>query len=250
MKKVIRKNCFETNSSSQHVICVTKNDTHIKPEEFNWDYKTNSDECPDEYIYFWKDGKWTLHKVSDGFGRSPFKMLTTFKDKFRYALCEFCGGFYGDEDEFYAEFNKLEDLAKEIVPGVESLDIDKRYVDIYVDDDGNEVKHKDLIFESWAEADDVAQYSYLDANGNRKMAHFDSENYYEVPAIGMIDHQSMGLLKGFLKNEGISLKEFLTNKKYVIIIDGDEYDYWERYKRSGLINTSFILKEYHGSGRG
>ena len=57
------------------------------------------------------------------------------------------------------------------------------------------------------------------------------EQYY-----GNIDHQSQGLLEQFLKNKNISLKEFLLNPKYMIVIDGDEYNDLDRYKSAGLIN--------------
>lgn len=52
------------------------------------------------------------------------------------------------------------------------------------------------------------------------------------------------ILSPFLKKENISLKEFLTNKKYVVIVDGDEYCIWLDLKDSGLVNESEILKEY------
>ena len=52
------------------------------------------------------------------------------------------------------------------------------------------------------------------------------------------------ILTPFLENENISLKEFLTNKKYVVIVDGDEYCVWEDLKISGLVNLDGIEKEY------
>lgn len=52
------------------------------------------------------------------------------------------------------------------------------------------------------------------------------------------------ILSSFLKNENISLKEFLTNKRYVVIVDGDEYCIWNDLKNSGLVNNSEIEKEY------
>ena len=52
------------------------------------------------------------------------------------------------------------------------------------------------------------------------------------------------VLSPFLKNENISLKEFFTNKRYVVIVDGDEYCIWKSIKDSGLVNTDEIEKEY------
>ena len=58
---------------------------------------------------------------------------------------------------------------------------------------------------------------------------------------GSIDED---VLTPFLNAENISLKEFLTNKKYVVIVDGDEYCIWESLKNSGLVNANEIEKEY------
>lgn len=58
---------------------------------------------------------------------------------------------------------------------------------------------------------------------------------------GFVDEDILSL---FLKKENISLKEFLTNKKYVVIVDGDEYCIWLDLKNSGLVNESEIEKEY------
>lgn len=52
------------------------------------------------------------------------------------------------------------------------------------------------------------------------------------------------ILSPFLKAENISLKEFVTNKRYVVIVDGDEYCVWDDLKNSGLVNANEIEKEY------
>jgi hypothetical protein len=48
------------------------------------------------------------------------------------------------------------------------------------------------------------------------------------PSYGYIDHQSCGLLQAFLANHDIGLEEFLTNNKYIVFIDGDEYNVTNR----------------------
>jgi len=62
------------------------------------------------------------------------------------------------------------------------------------------------------------------------------ETSEEEPYYGYIDHQSMGVLQVFLRENKISLKEFLTNSKYVVWIDGDEYLVKENLIDSGLIH--------------
>jgi hypothetical protein len=58
----------------------------------------------------------------------------------------------------------------------------------------------------------------------------------EVPDFGYVDHQSCGVLKEFLDRNNISLKEFLTNDKYVVFIDGDEYRVKEYLFEHGLLH--------------
>lgn len=71
----------------------------------------------------------------------------------------------------------------------------------------------------------------LTYNGNR---------YY----YGSIDHQSIGVVRSYIEKHNLSLEEFLINKKYIIILDGDEYDMWGAMKESGLVNLDFIEEEY------
>ena len=51
------------------------------------------------------------------------------------------------------------------------------------------------------------------------------------------------LIEGWLKKYNISLEEFLTNKRYVVICDGDEYCIWDHLKESGLIRTDMIVSD-------
>ena len=47
-------------------------------------------------------------------------------------------------------------------------------------------------------------------------------------------------LFGWLKDHNTSLKEFLTNKKYIVIQDGDEYCIWKDLIDCGLIDKNVI----------
>ena len=44
--------------------------------------------------------------------------------------------------------------------------------------------------------------------------------------------------------EGITLEEFLTKKKYIVVIDGDEYCEFQNMKNAGIINMDNIEKQY------
>lgn len=241
-KEVIRENCFESNSSSQHVLVVTKNNSHVTAEELSYEKYD-----PDNYeqMYLDKKGKYWYHDIYQGFGRGPFEILTTFKDKVKYALCEYCGFYYPDPEEFDKNYNMIRDIVREVLPGFIDFDIRTEEYDIYLDKNGNELKHSELNYAGYDEETKKDYYLYKDKEtGKMLTAVLDEENVYELPHIGVIDHQSMGLLRGFLKKKGIDLKEFLTNKKYMVVITSDETDDWPRMKASKIIDVDFIEEEY------
>ena len=66
----------------------------------------------------------------------------------------------------------------------------------------------------------------------------------DTPVIeyGNIDHQSYGLLDRFLKKHKVTLKEFITNPKYVVVIDGDEHYTFQKYKALGLLPTLEVVE--------
>lgn len=72
---------------------------------------------------------------------------------------------------------------------------------------------------------------------------WDSENY--VNSYGGTDDYC---IQGWLDEYKITLEEFLTNRRYIVIVDGDEYCVWDHIKNTGLLNTGMIVhdsyKEY------
>lgn len=240
--KVIRRSCFETNSSSQHSIVVTTNDCHVTAKEL-----TGRDGYNPEYVYVNSHGAIDLHEVRDGYGRYPFQILSTFEDKLQYALCEYLGRKYVDDPEYDEIFEEFENITKEVIPEFTHFSIATRDEDVWLTQDGDMIPHKFLIYDGWDAENEREIYTYKDKEGNIHQAIFDEENYLEAPDIGQIDHQSAGMLKNFLKDRGISLKEFLTNKKYVIIVDGDEYCALDKLVYSGLFNRSVVVGTYNVS---
>ena len=236
--KVIRKGCFETNSSSMHSIVVTKNDKHVTTEELI------DREDSQEYVYLGKDGIIMLWDIDYGYGRSPFAILATFEDKLKYAMCEFLGYKYADDPEYDEIYDEFVAIVKELIPEFKDFYIHKRKEDIYLDENGNHILMKDLIYDGWDVENNRSIYKYKDDDGKEHEAVFDEENVMEMPNIGTIDHQSAGTLKNFLKTYNITLKEFLTNIKYIVVVDGDEYLAFENFKYSGLINIDNIVEEY------
>lgn len=231
----IRKGVFETNSSSMHSIAVVGDDRHVTREEL-----TDSDDWLGERIYIC-DGEWELdHWWQRNFGRSPFQILTKFEDKFYYAVCEYLGYKFCDDDDYDELVQMFEEIAEDVVGA--TIKWRMQECPVFLDAEGNVLKRKELRFERLEGK--RAIYSYTDEDGKKHEAHESEDEVYEFPNVGVIDHQSAGLLKRFLQKKKITLKEFLTNKKYVIIIDGDEYYEWEQLKRSGVINLSNIREEF------
>lgn len=244
MKKIIRHKCYETNSSSEHSIIVTKNNTHITSQSQLADYDEEYYDSQ-EHIYVGDDNKISLWDIRHGYGRSPFCFLTSFIEKITYAMCEFLGYKHGDEDDYDSIYQEFIDITKELIPGFVDFNISTKDVDIYLDENGNEIKSKDLRYDHWDRENDSCVYVYTAKDGTEKVATL-SDEFYEVPDIGVIDHQSHGILTNFLNEKGITLKEFLTNKRYIIVVDGDEYEEFQKMKDNGLINLDFIEEEYNG----
>ena len=179
--KQIRRNVFETNSSSSHSLVITTDNEHYTREEINKNF-------------YMTDGIVRLWESSLEFYRSPFDMLVTFKDKLRYAIASSNGN--------------LVDQCRELC---------YKYVDGFVD---FEFDTKDYVWDS-----EVKDYVETDA---------------PIPNYGGTDDYQ---IEGWLKYYNVSLEEFLTNKKYIVVVDGDEYCVWSNIKGSGLVDVKKIIHD-------
>ena len=84
----------------------------------------------------------------------------------------------------------------------------------------------------------------LDGFKGFKFPFYWDERDERVEFHGDIDHQSCTLLKSFLEKNNITIREFLLNRKYIVIIDGDEYNTFERLLSLDFIDHSKIDKIY------
>ena len=129
----------------------------------------------------------------------------------------------------------------------------------------NELKYdiKDGIYKPWEEMyfgrypfrvltsfQDKLHYAYANTHGiEEKIAEVTEVLSTLVPEVWSFEPKDeyMGVdettLPYWLKELGITLEEFLVNKKYAVICDGDEYCIWEDLKEKGIINTAAIEKE-------
>ena len=180
--KQIRRNVFETNSSSSHSLVITTDNEHYTREEINKNF------------YVTKKGIVRLWESSLEFYRSPFDMLVTFKDKLRYAIASSNGN--------------LVDECREIC---------KKYVDGFID---FEFDTKDYVWDS-----EVKDY----VETNEPIPNYGGTDDYQID--------------GWLKKYNVSLEEFLTNKRYIVVVDGDEYCVWSNIKDSGLVDMKKIIHD-------
>lgn len=163
----IRRGVFETNSSSSHsLVMMSEEKDHIlTPEEIAQEF------------YLYDDGVYTIWSSTCDFGRSPFDVLTTFRDKFNYAYANF----WGNADKL----NDLCEILYRYVPQIYSVKWD----------------------DDWGPTIDECNLEY------------------------------------WLNELGITLEDYLVNTRYVVIVDGDEYNVWDRLKKSGFVDMKKIEKE-------
>ena len=145
-------------------------------------------------------------------------------------------------EEKSEKLDEIKSILYSVVPGMTDVRLPIKHKRAYVDIDGNELSPEEVLC-NWDVNEESAMHHFYIKDGKKHPA-IKADYDYEVPNIGGIDHQSQGLLTQFLITENITLKEFLLNKKYIVIEDSDESCIWPEMKRSGLVNKDNIAKEY------
>ena len=255
MKYQIRKGCFETNSSSMHSLIITKKNENKRMtqseirKEFYLDeewYKERHKNNEEEIV--------EIDPWENDFGRSPFSVLSSFRDKLAYAVAEYCGDNYRIESYLQAEKTFDEIFVPLLVRliGCDEVKWDKwddRHFAIYSGsgeyfDEVEEVDYPDLVIAGYEDdipKDDKIFGVYKNVAENGRPI---EEAYFDVPDYGSIDHQSKGLLTGFLKSNNLSLEDYLIRKDIVVIITGDEYSTFSDMILCGLIDVNNIVTQY------
>lgn len=242
MRVQVRRGLWETNSSSAHTICVTKNYGRMTQQEIR-----------DEFYLL--NNILTVSSDNHTFGWG-FEILRGFRSKLKYALASYCGdchtlkSYDKSEEEFLKVFRPL---LLELV-GVDDVDVtpDSRDFNIYSDtitedeyqsvNTYEEVPYDDLIY---IHDRDIETYPY---SGTCKSGRKMEKVWFDVMDFGGIDHQSAGLLQGFLKKYNISLEDFLVRKDIVVIIDNDNSCILSDMIEAGLVNMDNINIKYPYSG--
>lgn len=223
MRLTIRDSAFETNSSSMHSIIVKNNDNRNYTKE-----ELESD------LYLWK-GELDLSLDEDilEFGRAPFRLLCTMKEKLCYAIAAYCS--WEDPDVADEEFQKIFKLVQKHVPELKKIALPERTEKYFIDKDGNTYQESE-VRNSWTDA------PYVQRNGDEAPIPVteDPANEFVFPYYGNIDHQSDGMLQAFLEKQHVSLEDFLFKPRYVIVIDGDEYCELDKIVHYGIIDMASV----------
>lgn len=235
MKIQIRSNVFETNSSSMHSLVVTKTNEKYSDNEIMsgiWlttDYNTKEKNCV-----------WNIHDDDLEFGRYPFRILGSFKDKWLYA-CASLVELYNDDT-----YLELVRIAKKYIPGLKTIKLPLT-IHSFPNKDSSDFCNDNLYDQKYGKTEsefikiieseqerfgNIVDY-YLSRDGDKWI--------YRTYDTGFVDDN---ILTKFLKRENITLEEFLINKKYIVIQDGDEHCDFEKAKKTGLINLDFIDCEF------
>lgn len=203
MKRQIRRNVFETNSSSMHSLVIKKDSVYFTNEEAR------------DGVCVRDDGTINLHSDDMYFGRHPFQVLTSLVDKARYVLASKCN-YKGDN-----VYEEVRSVIQSYFP--EFIDFETE-----LETHTYSTKHNtEEQIKKW-----FGEGNYIQKDNNWIVWGYD---------LGGVDED---ILSGFLEKENITITEFLKNKRYVVIVDGDEYCIYKDMKENGLINTENIEREY------
>lgn len=233
MKRQIRRGVFESNSSSMHALCVMKKSEQYTPEEI-----LDSLYLYDDYETQEKDCIWEPRESNMEFGRSPFKAIGTFADKWLYACASMVEEY---NDNTYKE---LERIAFKYIPGLKKIVMPFTY-GCKLNKDNPKNNGNILCKEYGMTEDELIEYlMQKEEECDIEINYWkdrDGDWIYHEPYTGQVDED---ILSRFLETENITLEEFLINKKYVVIQDGDERCEFAKIKKTGLINLDAIDHEY------
>lgn len=217
----IRKGMFETNSSSAHVLVISKSkllDKYCAEDEIRKHMNSHY-----EYIV-------AKHKKELIFERYPFMFLNSINDKIRFLSAYTCGE---NKDKILKILQKVCPECRRLIYPTET---DTK---IFNRTSGEEIDRDILSYSTASYGNDN-----IIETDNRLIDDIEFKNT-EIPYYGYVDHQSSNLLCNLGKNNNLTLQNIILNNTIFIIIDGDEYDSWRKLKECGLVNADEIKKEYY-----
>lgn len=213
------------------LVVMKKAATYSKDEILDGFYLFDDDITGEE------DCVWKIRDDDLEFGRSPFRALGNFHDKWLYACASLVKEY---KDGMY---NQLEQIALNYVQGLKKI-ILPLITESIVDKEDKKFKNNEYYQEYGKTEDELVEcLMQKEKDWNMEISYYKSNGYFcfDEPYTGYVDEN---ILSGFLQKENITIEEFLLNKRYVVIQDGDEYCYWQDIKDTGLINMDMIDHEY------
>ena len=259
MKYQIRWGCHETNSSSMHSLILTKKNNNIRmtQEEIRSEFYLDEEWYKERH----KDDEKEIVEIDpwdNDYSRSPFTVLSSFRDKLSYAIAEYCGNNYSRIESYIKSEKVFDEIFNPLLINLIGCDEieygkkDYRHFEIYSDvggeylDEVEQVPYGNLVYIEKENRDDISDdelvagmYKNMSKDGRPI-----EEAWFYVPDFGSIDHQSWGLLKGFLESNNLTLEDYLVRKDVVVVIDGDEYCELDKLIDCGLIRKDSIVLRY------
>lgn len=225
----IRRGVFETNSSSMHAIAVMRPEGSFAGE----------DGPDDQRIYVGPDGTWEIGEDELEFHRDPYRLLCSAADKARYAIASLAGPDPSGQDA-------LKEITGAMAPyGVKKIELPADYYPVWKSETagflvpaGREYRiHTDPDTGKPAyEADDGSLVPVKRTGESRKITNY-----------GHVDHQSDELLADFLESRpGLTLARFIRERRYIAVIDGDEYNAFGEACARGVFPVD-LLEEAYGA---
>jgi hypothetical protein len=192
--------------TTTYIIIKKKESSYFTQEEARWDVSVGRDGLlSPPYEYF-----------RDYFYKPPtFQVLADMREKIFYTLASMCKN---KNDEVYGE---VCDVIRTYCPAFRDLDV-------------------------WLESKAYDQKNHTE---EEMIEIFGAGNYIEKEGYWIAWKCDFGfcarhILSDFLKQEGITITEFITNKRYLIIVDDAKEHIYRSMKECGLINMKVIEKEY------
>jgi len=187
MKQLIRNSTFETNSSSMHSLVISKK---VKPYSVS-----------DKSLHYYGND-FELFGCCDthSFGRTPFEVLSSPKDKLRYYVAHYVG--FKKEKE---RLKEVEDLVYELTG------CSREKIKLYCEEEY-----------PWKKKPEKS-YGYAGINDT-------GEDVFD-----------------YIEKNNISLREFILDPRYTVIVDGDEYQEFKKLFKKGIIDLDNI--DYISSGK-
>jgi len=234
--RVVRRSVFETNSSASHSIVVLKEDN--KNIDMFSDFKLDED----GYIAF--------SERDLTFNRSPFRILTTFADKVRFAIASIPGYpriFEDDNDDLERayRFNEITTIVKKYIINDDGFSnfsgflLPCHYEISFYDKKTGEAFYGKTHEEEYVDSNEEKKIRYYGTNKENDDRVELEAKATKVICFGYIESY-YDLLPFFLKNHNISLEEFLTSSRYFVVIDGDEYNIWDKFREMDLVDEDAI----------